>query len=296
MVDWPKVSVITPSYNQARFLEETILSVLTQDYPNIEYIIIDGGSTDGSVEIIRKYANRLAYWVSEPDDGQSDAINKGLQHATGEIWAWMNSDDLYLPGAIQQAVEYLRAEPEVGVVYGDCSLIGANGEQLGGPPAQDFDLYTYVLHCNNYIPSGSTFIRSQVLRQIGNMDVDFHMIMDMDYWIRAGMHFAFGHINKPLSLYRTYPSAKTWNPALSTRKGLEIERMYEKMFSFQNLPDPIQKSRRKILSRAYLSAAYHTLIGGAKREFWRLFIKSILIGPTNLRGTHVRLLIQVLLE
>ncbi len=112
MPDLPRVSIITPSYNQARFIEQTIQSVLSQDYPNLEYLIVDGGSSDGSLEIIRRYSSQLAWWVSEPDHGQTDAINKGFAHAHGEIFAWLNSDDTYLPGAVTHAVAALQAHPQ----------------------------------------------------------------------------------------------------------------------------------------------------------------------------------------
>ena len=123
------VSIVTPSYNQSRFIEDTIRSVLSQDYPQIEYMIVDGGSTDGSVEIIKRYEDQLAWWVSERDQGQTDAINKGFARATGDILAWLNSDDTYEPGAVSAAVKYLQEHPEVGMVYGDCNYIDENGER-----------------------------------------------------------------------------------------------------------------------------------------------------------------------
>ncbi len=124
------VSIITPSYNQAHYLEATIRSVLEQDYSEIEYIIVDGGSTDGSREIIERYSSRLAWWVSEKDRGQTDAINKGFGRAHGEILAWINSDDTYEPGAVAQAVEYLQANPQVGMVYGDARFIDGEGRPI----------------------------------------------------------------------------------------------------------------------------------------------------------------------
>src|SRR5512146_173069 len=127
----PKVSIITPSYNQGRFLETTIQSVLAQDYPNLEYIIVDGGSKDESVEIIKKYQQHLTWWVSEKDKGHADALNKGFARATGEILAWLNSDDIYEPGAVSEAVAFLKEHPAVGMVYGDANLINDAGRYIG---------------------------------------------------------------------------------------------------------------------------------------------------------------------
>ena len=132
----PKISIITPSFNQSEFLEFTIQSVLSQDYPDLEYIIVDGGSTDGSLEIIKKYEDRLAWWVSEKDQGQTDAINKGFARATGKYLAWLNSDDTYQPGALSKAAEYLESHPEVGLVYGETNYIDQDGRGIGQFNAQ----------------------------------------------------------------------------------------------------------------------------------------------------------------
>ena len=131
MTSLPLVSIITPSFNQAQYLEQTIQSVLSQDYPNIEYIIMDGGSTDGSVDIIKKYQDKIKYWVSEQDAGQTEAINKGFAKAQGEILAWINSDDSYNPNAVSEAVKYLIENPNVAMVYADCNFIDENGNVIG---------------------------------------------------------------------------------------------------------------------------------------------------------------------
>lgn len=179
----PLVSIITPSYNQAHFLEETIRSVLAQDYPNLEYIIVDGGSTDGTVEIIRRYTDRLAWWVSEPDQGQTEALNKGFTHANGEIFAWLNSDDTYLPGAVSEAVEFLTANPQTAMVYGDANLIDDKGSVIGRFPARQTDLHQ-MLRGSVHIPQQTTFFWARLWKQVGPLDPSFFFAMDYDLWIR----------------------------------------------------------------------------------------------------------------
>jgi glycosyltransferase involved in cell wall biosynthesis len=179
----PLVSIITPSYNQARFLEETIQSVLSQNYPRIEYIIVDGGSTDGSVEIIRKYQDSLAWWISERDQGQTDAINKGFSRAHGEIFAWLNSDDTYHSGAVSEAVEYLSFHPEVGMVYGDANLVDEAGRILGRFPVRQTN-YRKLRRGYVHIPQQAAFFRADLWRQVGPLDPSFYFAMDYDLWVR----------------------------------------------------------------------------------------------------------------
>ena len=186
------VSIITPSFNQARFLEEAILSVLDQDYPRIEYILIDGGSTDGSLEVIQRYASRLARWVSEPDRGQTDAINKGFAWANGEILAWLNSDDTYLPGAVGEAVDYLVTHPEAGMVYGDANLVDEGGQVIGRFPAKQTD-YRRLRRGYVHIPQQASFFRASLWQRVGPLDPTFFFAMDYDLWVRlarlAPLHY-----------------------------------------------------------------------------------------------------------
>jgi glycosyltransferase involved in cell wall biosynthesis len=179
----PLVSVVTPSFNQAQYLEETICSVLEQDYPNIEYLIVDGGSTDSSPEIIKQYKERLSWWVSEPDRGQTDAINKGFTHAHGEILAWLNSDDTYLPKTVSQAVEFLQNHPDIGMVYGDANLIDEHGKAIGKFPARQTD-YRLLRRGYVHIPQQASFFRACLWRKVGPLDPTFHFAMDYDLWVR----------------------------------------------------------------------------------------------------------------
>lgn len=179
----PLVSIITPSYNQARFLERTMRSVLDQDYSNIEYIVMDGGSTDGSVEIIQRYAGRLSAWASEPDRGQTDALNKGFALAKGEILAWLNSDDVLQPGAVSAAVAAYRAHPEAGVVYADATFIDENDRLIGNFPARQTN-YRLLRQGYVHIPQQAAFFRADLWRKVGPLDPTFYFAMDYDLWVR----------------------------------------------------------------------------------------------------------------
>jgi glycosyltransferase involved in cell wall biosynthesis len=204
----PLVSIVTPSYNQARYLEETIRSVLGQDYPNLEYLIVDGGSTDGSREIIQRYADRLAWWVSERDQGQTDAINKGFARAKGEILAWLNSDDTYLPNAISEAVAFLQANPEAGMVYGDTNLVDDRGSIIGRFPARQTD-YRRLRQGYVHIPQQASFFRASLWRQVGPLDPSFYFAMDYDLWVRIARRAPLYYLPRPWANFRLHESGKS---------------------------------------------------------------------------------------
>jgi glycosyltransferase involved in cell wall biosynthesis len=204
----PLVSIVTPSFNQASFLEETICSVLDQDYEHLEYIIVDGGSTDGSSEIIQQYADRLAWWVSEPDKGQTDAINKGFAKANGDILAWLNSDDTYLKGAVSDAAAYLQAHPDVGAVYGDSNLINESGEVLGKFPARQTD-YQRLMRGYVHIPQQATFFRGDLWRKVGPLDPSFFFAMDYDLWVRLSREAPLQYYPCLWANFRLHEDAKS---------------------------------------------------------------------------------------
>jgi glycosyltransferase involved in cell wall biosynthesis len=179
----PLVSIITPSYNQAKYLEATIQSVLGQDYENIEYILVDGGSSDSSVEIIQKHADQLAWWVSEPDKGQTEAINKGFARAQGTILAWLNSDDTYQPGAVSEAVAFFQEYPDLGLIYGDANFINAQGKVIGQFNAQQTS-YRRLRRGGVYIPQQAAFWRADLWKQVGPLDPETYFAMDYDLWVR----------------------------------------------------------------------------------------------------------------
>jgi glycosyltransferase involved in cell wall biosynthesis len=204
----PKISVITCCYNHVRFLESTIQSVLDQKYPNLEYIIVDGGSTDGSVDIIRRYEDRLSYWVSEPDKGQTDALVKGFSRASGDISCWLCSDDLYEPWTLSEVAEFFARRPDAKVVYGDSMWIDADDRIIGTKKEHAFNRFIWT-YDHNFIPQPSTFWRHDLYVQVGGLDRRFNLAMDADLWMRFAEVTELHHVSRPWSRMRFYPEQKT---------------------------------------------------------------------------------------
>lgn len=218
----PPVTVVTPSFNQGQFIRATIESVLSQGYENLEYIVMDGGSTDATSAIVRDYASRLTF-ISEPDRGQSHAINKGFRMARGEYVAWLNSDDIFLPGAIGTAATELREHPNAGAVYGDGFLIDREGNRTGRFPfAEPFNLWKLV-HLSDYVLQQTVFFRRSVFDRVGFLDEDLEFVMDWEILIRIGKRFDLRYVPVEMGCLREYPEAKSF--AGGERRVEEIARM-----------------------------------------------------------------------
>ncbi len=259
---WPRVSIITPSYHQAQFIEETIRSVLLQGYLDLEYIVVDGGSNDGTVDLLRRYQDRI-YWVSEPDQGQTDAINKGLRMAHGDILAYLNSDDLYLPSALHAIVEQFQIRPEVGLIYGDCKVIDERGRELGHLPRHDFSLRR-MIERGEFLPQQAVFWRRVVQDKIGLFDASLHYAMDYDFFIRVGRVFPVAYLPQPIACFRMHGTSKTvsqaeahWREALmvSERHGLKPWTLWYwlrrlRHWGLRNLPRSLQQWVRRKMNRA----------------------------------------------
>ncbi len=209
-INRPKISIITPSYNQSRFLEKTILSVLNQLYDNLEYIIIDGASTDNSVKIIEKYSDYLSYWESKPDRGQTHAINKGLSRSTGDILAYINSDDIYLPGTFDIIAKYYMEHAECKISTGNDYLINEKDNIIYYCKNRYYKRNELEIGVNR-IRQHTVFWRREVQEKIGLFNEDLNWSMDFDYWIRSSKFFRFYHFNLPIACYRHHTQTKSDN-------------------------------------------------------------------------------------
>jgi glycosyltransferase involved in cell wall biosynthesis len=299
------ISIVTPSFNQARFLEQTIRSVLEQEVPGLEYFVIDGGSTDSSVEIIRRYEHRLAGWVSEKDKGQAEAINKGLRQAKGEIVAWLNSDDYYLPGAIARAVQVFEQNPQAGLVYGNVLSVD---EHSTGFNLQRFAPLTLVdLMSFRIISQPAVFIRRAVLEQAGLLDDSYHMLLDHHLWLRMARLASVVYIPETLAAARYHAAAK--NLANTPDFGREAFRLVNWMTSSPEFSAIFEQNRARILGGAHRLDAFYLLDGGQYRaalaaygrafrldppvvlKEWHRVVYAILalLGLTRLRPIYMRL-------
>lgn len=231
MEQYPKVSIITPSYNQGPFIERTIRSVLDQGYPNLEYIVMDGGSADGTIDILRRYEGRLT-WISEQDKGQADAINKGIGRATGDIVAYLNSDDVYESGSLQRVAEHFRAHRETMWITGKCRIIDEQDRETRRPITayKNFLLrhFSYsLLLVTNPVSQPATFWRREAVKEFGLFDENEHLVMDYEYWLRIGKKYPLTVLDEYLAGFRVYASSKTSRLFLTTfKREMELARNY----------------------------------------------------------------------
>lgn len=202
----PLVTIVTPCLNSARFLEQTILSVLAQDYPRIEYIVMDGGSTDGTIDILRKNEARLR-WESGPDRGAADAVNRGFALGKGEILGFLNADDVYHPGAVSATVRYLQENPEAAAVYGDAWWIDENGARIAPYPVRDFDRALLEREC--FICQPASFLRRRPFENTGGLDPDFPLTFDYEFWLRFTRTYPVQRIDRTLADSRMHRANKT---------------------------------------------------------------------------------------
>ena len=278
-----KVTIVTPSFNQAHYLEQTIRSVLEQGYPRLEYFVMDGASTDGSLEIIRQYASQLTGWVSEEDRGQADAINKGLQRADGEIVAWLNSDDYYLPGALACAVETFRQHPEAGLVYGNVLSVDAQSQPFNLQTFQPFGLADLMAF--RIISQPGVFMRRAVLEQAGLLDVSYHMLLDHHLWLRMARLAPMVYVPKTLAAARYHTEAK--NLARTPEFGQEAHRIAAWMQTDSRFSDAFQRDEKRIRGGEHRFDAFYLLEGGQYKATLKAYAKAFSYSPpVVLRELH----------
>ena len=251
----PRISVVTPVLNRVDFIEETIRSVLLQGYPNLEYGVVDGGSTDGTLDVIERYAPWLQYWVSEPDEGQSQAINRGWARASGDLLAWLNADDFYAPGALARVAAAYLAGPEVGFYYGDCAVVQAwNGVVVRKPAAAP--TWTALLTGDNPVHQPSAFLTTATRRAIGGIDESLHLAMDYDLWLRAFRHRGARLVaGEPLAFVHDHPGSKTRAEGDGYQR--ELPRVLDRFFAAD--PPP----QAAALRRSAYAHVYYVCAGAA---------------------------------
>ena len=295
---WPKVSIVTPSYNQGRFIEECIRSLLLQNYPNLEYIIIDAGSTDQTLDIIKKYEPWLVYWESKPDRGQSHAINKGFDKSTGKFFNWHNSDDVLIPNSLATMVRALIKYPQAGYVHGQRIFIDDNGKIRGGKKADYDNKITFSPKLTNSVSALKTgsqlacLMNRDLVLQAGKVDENLHYIMDVDLLLRIAIIKDPIYIDAPLTYVRIHPDTKSlqWN----AKRALERIHIAAKIFSRNDLPDSIRKLKKQTIATAHRFAwRSYARAGMYGHAIWHLLLD---IFFSSGRGWRQRLATYKLLQ
>lgn len=273
----PKISIVTPSYNQADFLEETIRSVLLQGYPNLEYIVMDGASTDGSLEIIKKYAPWLSNWESEKDEGQSQAINKGWRRCSGDIFSWLNSDDYLMPDTLIRVAEVFNSQPRAGFIHANAEIIDYFGKRSGSYLGKEFDLVASLVQSKNPVAQPATFISKHALLEVGMLDETLHMSMDWDLWIRLAANFPVHYVNETWAAFRVWSGTKSSN--ISEVSSPEHLTAVKKLVLQSRTKNLSLKYKLKALSASYARDAVYQYKKGQLRLFRKHLFLSLCLSP-----------------
>ena len=289
----PLVSIVTPSYNQAQFLEETIQSVLDQDYEPIEYVVVDDGSTDGSVEIVERYADRLAWWTAQENRGQVPAVNRGFRHATGEYMAYLNSDDTLLPGAVSRMTGELESDPGLLLVYGDARYTDESSQVTGYLPSREFDVATMVRSADNHVVQPSTMWRREAWERFGPFDERGWYFFDFEFFLQFPPE-RVRRIPEPLSTYRIHAEAKSTG-AFATRLARDHARLADAFFTSERLPATARRYVREGRSSAYLLGAEFAYEGLDLRRARRYALTGLRLHPRHASRRWISLAAKSLL-
>ncbi len=291
---WPRITVVTPSFNQAPYLEQTLKSVLDQGYPNLEYFVFDAGSTDGSADLIRRYASQLAYHEIAPDRGQSDAIEKGWRRATGELLCWLNSDDYFLPGALRTAAQAFRTDPQLVMLCGTIAIVDEQGRTLRHkrPP---------VLTAERLLPWGgvpgqaAVFLHRRIFDEIGGPRVDLHYVLDWELWLRVLLTYGPNRVrNTPevLAGAREWAQAKTETAA--GRDAEEARRVLTELFASGRLPERLHGLERHAFARTWWRQSESEAAAGLQRRAWASLKCAARLAPTRFSVTkYLRQLVRI---
>ena len=287
MPEFPLVSIVTPSFNQARFLEATLRSVLEQDYPRIEYLVVDGASTDGSVEIIRSYANQLDWWISEKDSGQSEAINKGLHRARGEFVGWLNSDDIYLPGAVSSAVNVFQSHPEAGLIYGDALAIDAEGKPFNLMRAHQYTLTDLMAF--RIISQPAAFMRRLVLEEVDYLDPAYQLLMDNLLWMCMAHKAPIVYSPQTWAAARYHDQAK--NRTRGAAYGREARVLIDDLSTRPEFAETVSAHRKYILAGVNRFDAFYLTDAGQPGAALRAYVHAFSLDPRTALGDWKHILL-----
>lgn len=263
---WPRITIVTPSYNQGAFIGQTIDSVLSQGYPDLEYIVIDGASTDNTVEVLRQYDGRLT-WISERDRGQVHAINKGLRMATGEVLAYLNSDDLYLPGALLAVGRHFADHPESAWLTGRCRVVDQENREIRKGLTHYKNAWLRVanyqtLQITNFVSQMATSWRREAYQRVGELNESLHYVMDWDYWMRLGKHYKLSVVHQELAAFRMHTASKSGLSAAKAAAAANAQFDEEIQMARIHTRSPLLLTLHR-MHNAMIVAAYRQMLKGS---------------------------------